>query len=359
MLTIKINQISYVNSHQFSFQFEIQRMSTVNYYNLIIWNFVSPVIGTLAFITNVIQIVVLVKTRKVASSIPMIFILNISISDAMVGLVEIFIKLFHYIGKKHPELHNEQDFSIAYSVFLFILLRISLLMSVLNLISITVDRIRCVVKPIHYRQTNPNKAVYLCLFLWCFSIVLLTSYYLLLKNYTNPHTNWRMELAVFPIITLPAAVFLVIAYSYVWYAFRKQNKRLKKKERFNHGTSMRVVVSAPIYAKRKKQEKKLMWLTFTVVFLYLLCWLPISIHSLLKVCLVKVPPIENVVFVIAISNSLLDPIMYFHFIRDSVTRKLRTMLRKHSFTRSSRTTMSSIPVSASRLTEFSELENQM
>ena len=335
-------------------------MSTVNYYNLIIWNFVSPTIGSLAFLTNVIQIVILAKTRKILSSIPMIFILNLSISDAMVGLVEIFIKLFHYIGKKHPELHKEQEFSISYKVFIFIFLRISLLMSVLNLISISVDRIRCVAKPVLYRQTNPRKAIYLCLFLWCSSILLLTSYFLLLEKFTNRRTVWRMELAVFPVITLPAAVFLIIAYSYIWHTVRMQNKELKERERFNFGTpkTKRLVVASPLYTKRKKQERRLLRLTFAVVFLYLICWLPISIHSLLKACLVKVPPIENVIFVIAISNSLLNPILYFHFIRANIMRKLRMMLKKHTFRSSNRKTMVN-PISSSRLTDFTELEHQM
>ena len=82
---------------------------------------------------------------------------------------------------------------------------------------------------------------------------------------------------------------------------------------------------------RNQQQRRLIVLAFTVVSAFAVCWVPLSIYSLLKGIgyIVKRREFENIFYIIAISNSLLDPLIYINFDRQKLFWKI-----KSTFTRS-------------------------
>ena len=260
----------------------------------------------------------------------MIYLLNLSISDGLVGLVELLLKLLYYIGQVKPELFKNSTYWFVYRLLVFVFLRISLLMSVLNLTAITIDRIYCVRRPIQYRQRSRKTTVCICVILWIISTTFLTTIWFVLDEFGSKATIWKMELLVFPVVTLPASIILLSSYTYIWMLVRKQNKTFSKQRTRQVADGISIVsCDSPNQSieRRKKQEKQLLTLAFTIVFVFLICWLPLSIHSLLKFNqVITVLPIENVLFAIAISNSFLDPLIYFHFIRKTVKKTIRNKI---------------------------------
>ena len=279
----------------------------------LMWKFISPTLGVFIVIVNLVQIYTIMKTNRKKLNIPFIFMLNLSISDFLVGVTEIIIKTLYWSTRNA----KSQTMNEIFNYMVFVFLRMSLLMSVLNLIAITFDRLYCVVKPIHYRQLNRRKAFYVCISLWLISIISTSSYYYGLHSLKDAYTIWRMDLLFFPLTTLPTLPLLSSVYIFIWFHVKKQNKALQ----FENSDCSSVT--------RKKQEHRLFVLACTVVFVFAVCWFPISIYSLLKLFNFNMRyDYDNILFVIAMSNSLLNPLVYFHFIRIKIWKVLKEAIQK-------------------------------
>ena len=295
------------------------------------WNFVSPILGILIFFINAIQILFILHTNNTRGrrrlSIPLVFILNLSISDFLVGLTELLIKTMFWIGSNHHSFKNKAYRDI-YQYLLFVFLRISLLVSVLNLIAITIDRLFCVVRPIQYRtKASRSSAVIVCITLWTISLITMSSYYYGMKNLTDNYTSWRMDLLFFPLVTLPTFPLLSTVYAFIWCRVRKANKTFSGGEQFQGSATTRDGRQHQTRSVngRRRQEHSLLILAFAVVIAFLVCWLPISIYSLLKIFEVKIIAfdLDNIMFVVAMSNSVLNPLLYFHSIRRRIGRLIK------------------------------------
>ena len=280
----------------------------------LMWVFISPTLAVFIVIVNLVQIYSIIKSNRRKLSIPFIFMVNLSISDLSVGLTEILIKTIYWTI--YTRKISSQAILDIFNYLLFVFLRMSLMMSVFNLIAITFDRLYCVIKPIHYRQMNRRKAFYVCISLWIISIISTSSYYYGLSSLKDAYTMWRIDLLFFPLTTFPTLPFLSFVYIFIWFHVKKQNKNLQAENSDNS------------FVRRKKQEHRLFVLACTVVVFFILCWFPISIYSLLKLFKFDMRyDYDNILFVIAMSNSLLNPLVYFHFIRNKIWRILRRAIK--------------------------------
>lgn len=283
----------------------------------LMWTFICPILGVFIIIVNLVQIYSIIKANRRKLSIPFIFLLNLSLSDLLVGLTEILIKTMYWTAKHWTRLSKNEIYVDIYKYVVFVFLRISLLMSVLNLVAITFDRLYCVLKPIQYRQVNKRKAFYVCISLWIISIISSSSFYYGLRSLNNQYTIWRMYSLFFPLTTLPTLPLLSSVYIFIWFYVKKQNKALQIE---NSDTS---------FVTRKKQEHRLLVLACGAVFIFILCWCPISIYSLLKLFKFDMRyDFDNILFVIAMSNSFLNPLIYFHFIRNKIWKVLKKAIQK-------------------------------
>ena len=77
-----------------------------------------------------------------------------------------------------------------------------------------------------------------------------------------------------------------------------------------------------------KKELQIIKLTLLIVILFLICWIPLSTYGLIVAINKKkntkaTKLIEDLLFLIAILNSLLNPILYVHHYRREIMKYIR------------------------------------
>lgn len=299
----------------------------------IVWNFLSPTLAGLIIFSNIIEIIIIARLKE-KLHLSMVYILNLSISDLLVGLVIAAIKIVYFAMQNNPQLIQNKALVEFYFLLVFLFLRLSLIVSVLNLTAITVDRILAVRKPLWYRKLKQKKAICVSIFLWVTAASVLAVYYCGIRfDWISQQSQTEYELLLFPIVTIPAAVILSLCYYFIVSKLNMQRRRLHNTGLILHETTGdKLITFSPVPSKqehrRLKKEWKVIKLAISVVSAYLICWLPISIYGLLKACGVSYKNIEDTLFFVAIMNSFLDPILYLHHIRSEIAKFGRKILHR-------------------------------
>ena len=248
-------------------------------------------IGILVIVANIFQIIAIWKTNK-KLNIPSIFILNLSISDLLIGLVLLVNSSIDYRLQRTIS-HGEEDELEKYQRALADgSMTISSVISTSNLIVIAFDRLYCIVKPIKYRTHNRNIAILIWLVLWIICILTVITNYLMEGQWAN----------ILPYVVFPTLVILMSVYIYIWIYIRKNNESVHKTN-----------------TVRKKQERRLLIMSCSVVVAFMISFLPSSVYTLYKDdwC-------NDILYAILYCNSLMNPVIYLTFIR----RKIYNTLKK-------------------------------
>ncbi|XP_066913359.1 octopamine receptor beta-1R-like [Clytia hemisphaerica] len=305
-----------------------------------IWRYLSPTIGALAVLANMVQIA-LIKRRKKSVPASLIFILNLSISDLFVGICIIVTKTMYFMALENKDLFRNNHYTMAMDLLIYVFFRMSLFISIFNVVAITIDRLVIVVSPLKYRSVDRRRIlIVVAILMW---IVALTIAFFSWYYRKSKQKIYREEL-VFPVLILPTVILLSNCYLFIWRATKKQNRKFKTLQsptttRKPRGVSVDSAssISSPQQQNqlliRNRQQKRLIVLAFTVVMAFTVCWVPLSIYSLLKALghTVKRRELENIFFIIAISNSLLDPLIYINFDRRKLFQRIkRTLTRSRS-----------------------------
>ena len=81
---------------------------------------------------------------------------------------------------------------------------------------------------------------------------------------------------------------------------------------------------------RWKRERRIINLAIGIVLVFGLCWTPVSIISLLEIAHVEVDGgLVNMLYILAFINSLLNPFVYFAYIRKRICTFIRSKLNKN------------------------------
>lgn len=293
-----------------------------------IYTYVSPVIGVLAIVTNIIQSMAIIKTKtKKEFSNSTVFILNLSLSDGFVGFVVVSVKIMHAIAiNSRGKLFGNKEFRLAFQMSQFMFFRMSLVLSMLNLVAITVDRLLCVVQPFKYRTRLRKIYVFVCVSLWLIACILALSLWLLIRD--NRDLVW-VDTLLFPVITIPSSLLLLSSYAFIWFTLRNRNAKFSLSTREGTNDLPNITSSAStttpspnIKRVRVFQEQKMLRLMIAMVSAFVVCWMPLAIYLIL---LVTGDGMNNTMsswfYVLAISNSVINPLIYFQFIRAKLRKK--------------------------------------
>ena len=280
---------------------------------------ISQIIATLVMITNLTEILLLIRRMKTLKT-SMIFILNLAISDMLVGTVVVTITIMYYVKVIR-----------AYDLFINLLLNLSMHMSSMNLIAVTADRCLAVIKPIWHRKIKRKFSVIVCIILWIVSTAIFSTLYFLIKfGNHNPKIRWRFFYLTYPIVTLTTTSVLIYGY----YTIINKLKLHRRRVMFQMISVRKMTVIAVgkaveptvMSAKKKiKSEAKMIKLTAPLILLYVICWIPISIYYIFEAFDKYNPYAFKSLFCIALLNSLLNPILYFHHVRKEMSRAFRSM----------------------------------
>jgi len=235
--------------------YEAGRMSYVD----VLDSIVIPCIGILIVILNTIVIYYIVKYRKSQHNpIAIVYMLNMAIGDFFVGIVMIVMKAIDII------IENKSGvMTYDHSSYLLIrdsVIRLSLFVSVLNLIPLTIDRVWAVKYPISHRQSKKTFAVKICLAIWAIAIVFVTVFYCIV--YYNRVSHYGLNKMIFPLATYPTTLIFIACYIVIFRELR--NSRRYRERSGSRSVSMMSVTnqlsiesrSSSVISLGKFDEKK-------------------------------------------------------------------------------------------------------
>lgn len=186
-------------------------------YRSFLFTTATPVIAALAILLNMIEIILIVKERKARRNLGRIFILNLAISDVIVGVVMIILKSLDPYMK--VELKGNIYAEEIYSIMRYGFIRLSLFTSVLNLAALTIDRVLAICRPFSHRKRTNRFAIKICMGVWLLSIMFVTSMYCLTRFYLK--NIERYNNLVFPISTYTAVVVFLVCYMMLYKTLKK------------------------------------------------------------------------------------------------------------------------------------------
>ena len=222
-------------------------------YRQALFEIVTPVMGGLVIVLNVIEnccILQLGRTQRPGA----IYILNLAISDIVVGLTMVILESIDPFME--TDLKYDMTAREIYIIIQYCLLRLSMFMSVLNLLVLLVDCVWAISRPFSHRKKTALFAVRVCILVWILSNICVTSIFCMVQFYGGnfePYHN----------LVLPAVTYLTtLAFAVCYLAIFREIRNIKivRKE------------SAPTFRLHKKgnAEGKLVVIFFFILFVYFL-----------------------------------------------------------------------------------------
>ena len=154
----------------------------------------------------------------------MVYILNLSISDVAIGIVMVVLKSLDPFMK--TTLKGNIIAIEFYHVIRFCFIRLSLFVSVFNLIALTLDRMWAITKPFSHRKRRRKFAINVCVGVWALSIACVTLVYCISRFHLN--NIGRYNNLVFPVATYSSTILFIISYLAIFHSLRESSKNVKK-----------------------------------------------------------------------------------------------------------------------------------
>ena len=129
-------------------------------YQQALFEIVTPVMGGLVIVLNIIEIGCILQQGKTQRP-GAIYILNLAISDVVVGLTMVILKSIDPFME--TDLKYDMTAQEIYNIIQYCLLRLSMFVSVFNLLVLSVDRVWAISRPFSHRKKTASFAVKVCI----------------------------------------------------------------------------------------------------------------------------------------------------------------------------------------------------
>ena len=260
---------------------------------------VLSLIAIIASFGNILTILVIVINPLKNLHNPFIyFLLNLSVADALQGLISIPFVVY-YLSKHKHGLHIT-------SIFLNVLTLISMLSVFFSTIVISVDRCIAITRPIEYRTTlSWQRCLKLSLAMWL--IAILSGLFLIVFPYKNPY------LAYYSYFILAVGIIaMLILFFRVHRFLKKHEETFREKLR-----SASITSTAQRYNTEKKVTKVLLMVlaVFMVTYVPALVMLNITKFCLQCSCSIRFD-LFMVRYILLVSNSAVNPFIYTIRLKD-------------------------------------------
>ncbi|XP_066913538.1 trace amine-associated receptor 13c-like [Clytia hemisphaerica] len=197
-------------------------------------------------------------------------------------------------------------------------------MSILSLVLITIDRLKCVLRPLQYRKRSKRRSKIVCIIAWIVTLTVLSFYYYLLdRSKLQVKLKRRIELSFYAALIFPATILITGIYFYIWILVRKSNNSITKLQQESNPETV-------TNNDRKHKERRLMHISISIVVVFFICWLPMAFISLLMLCGINKQHGISIAFALAIANSFINPLIYLFFNRKSIYKWFKGMCCKNT-----------------------------
>ena len=201
-------------------------------YRQALFEIVTPVMGGLVIVLNIIEIGWILQQGRTQRP-GAIYILNLAISDIVVGLTMVILKSID------PFMETDLKYDITaqeiYNIIQYCLLRLSMFVSVFNLLVLSVDRVWAISRPFSHRKKTASFAVKVCILVWILSIICVTSIFCMVRFYGGNFEHYNL---VLPVATYLTTFAFAVCYLVIFREIR--NSKIIRKE------------SAPTFRLHKK-----------------------------------------------------------------------------------------------------------
>lgn len=266
----------------------------------------------LAIAGNLFICTVILRNRKLRSTVTNYFLLSLAVADFLVGAVVIPCAQFTDIGlpQSRPQL----------CVLMLCLLLMFTQASIFGLLAIAVERYISILKPFQYQSLlSPRNSLLVIAASWLLSI--LTSLVPLMGwhdplppsrecLFNSIITNAYMVYFNFMMCMLVPLVVMLMLYGRIFSEIRRQIRKVAEGE-------------VNISAQRRRQiiahkEMRTATSLFIILFFFILCWLPLHIlNSVMLLCPTCCIPSQLTLATIILShaNSAINPVVYVFRVR--------------------------------------------
>ena len=233
------------------------------------------------------------KRQRIPRTTPRIsknvlLLLNLAISDLIIGIDVILVKLLLFIYEQDK---NRVIFYIT-AFFRSCLLQIPLSMSIANLLLLASLRLYAIRRPMKYGTVTKEFIIKICIFLW-----VSTSLFIVLK-FIFSYRSWSPCLEQYYVIVTPYVFVAVIVFSVTFLLIFKSIRT-------------RVGVGNSDRGNTKKSGDKAFKVDSYYAIAFAICWLPLALWSLVDQVADQDSPVGFLLTCLAFFNSVVNPIFYF------------------------------------------------
>ena len=202
-------------------------------YRQALFEIVTPVMGGLVIVLNIIEMGWILQQGRTQRP-GAIYILNLAISDIVVGLTMVILKSIDPFME--TDLKYDMTAQEIYNIIQYCLLRLSMFLSVFNLLVLSVDRVWAISRPFSHRKKTASFAVKVCILVWILSIICVTSIFCMVRFYGGNFERYYN--LVLPVATYLTTFAFAVCYLVIFREIR--NSKIIRKE------------SAPTFRLHKK-----------------------------------------------------------------------------------------------------------
>ena len=267
---------------------------------------ISPTGAALMIILNSIEIWFIFKHKLMSRVKSTIYILNLAISDIILGIFISTVKILNAVEKK-------SGIDPKYRLFFQLkMIYISLYVSVLTLAALTIERMLAVKMPMQYNMMDYKKKYFVCLSMWVITIVGITLH----SAMVNDH---QKEYFKTPVIILVTALLIFVSYVVI---LRTLKRRALRNKIQNDGIGEDDKKHKSTF---NKAEKRFLSFCIKSFIIFVVCWLPLAVYGIALaggfITTWKYKDyFDYITHIIAFWNSVASPIMFLHHNR-GVARK--------------------------------------
>ncbi|XP_066930005.1 somatostatin receptor type 1-like [Clytia hemisphaerica] len=290
-------------------------------------SYVIPSIGAVIVIFNVVVIYYMLRYRRCRQHNPIatVYMINMVIGDLFVGLVIILVKSTDYAFES-----RQHEFSYdKYMLFRDCIIRLSLFISVLNLIPLTLDRVWAVKYPISHRQSKKTIAIKICIAVWFLAILFIAIMYLF--HFTRNLDHFALNRLIFPLATFPTTLVFIVCYIVIFRELRR-SRQYRERSGSRSANMMHVTSQLSVESRsssiislgkfdEKRGEVKFVQLAVKTVVIFILCWFPIATCGMAN-CNYK---LESIFMILGFANAAVTPLIYYTHLRQALGRRIRRL----------------------------------
>jgi len=272
------------------------------------WFYILGWFPSLFAIVGNIMVVLIILSRTRLHILPNWFVLSLAVADFAVGLT-CFPTIF--ICGKLVLCESNWGYDIAV---------LAIYSSVTNLVAMTVDRYIAIIKPLRYvRWMTSRRAASLVALSWSIPVALDFIPTLCARLGKCNMQNAPLILSKMVLLEIAPCLFLLIATIQIIITARRhwgQTARLHAQLRFNQ------------FSHRQPRDFSSARVIITVVIVFLACYC-VELYSVIRFLVnSSIPTLEvvNVIVLLVVLNSSINPIAYALFKRD-IRRELKTLCR--------------------------------